>query len=120
MGPQGAQGAASTVAGPQGATGAQGATGSQGATGTVGGTGQITQSAATVNCTGNCNVTVTCTGTLKVTGGGLKVVSTSGTGNAQNMHMSQSYPSADNAWTVYGTNVGGGTITVAAYAICVQ
>jgi len=34
--------------------------------------------------------------------------------------MSQSYPSATNAWTINGTNVGNGTITVSAIAICAQ
>jgi hypothetical protein len=118
-GVQGAQGAA----GAQGATGSQGAQGATGATGSVAGTGSITQSASTATCTaGNsCTVTVTCAGSLVVTGGGLQVTGTTGNAESGDMHLSQSYPSAANKWTVVGTNVAwNGNITIRAIAICTQ
>jgi hypothetical protein len=82
----------------------------------------IAQSASTLGCTGgtNCTLTVTCSGSLKVTGGGLKVTALTGTAVASNMHLSQSYPSSANSWTVVGDNIGGGTITIQAIAICAQ
>ena len=122
-GPQGAQGAQ----GPQGAAGVQGAQGPQGdvgpqgpqgATGSIASSATIVQS-ATATCAQNngvCTLTVTCSGSLKVVSGGL---SAGGATAAKFLDITESYPSAANAWTVSAMNWGsGGNITIRAYAIC--
>jgi hypothetical protein len=86
----------------------------------VSASGTISTSALTTNCTGNsnCTATVTCSGNLVVTGGGMQYVS--GGNGVQFIHMTQSYPSSANAWTVSADNVQTGTITIKAMAICTQ
>jgi len=44
----------------------------------------------------------------------------SGGGGRQNIHMSSSYPSASNAWTVAADNINNGTIVIQAVAICTK
>jgi hypothetical protein len=82
--------------------------------------GTIAQSATTTTCTNttNCTVSVTCSGSLVVTGGGMQYVS--GGQGPQYIHMTQSYPSAANVWTINADNVGTGTVVVKAIAVCTQ
>jgi hypothetical protein len=64
--------------------------------------------------TANKTVTVTCNGTRKVLGGG-------GIINDNNPQINDSYPSADNAWTVSGAETGFGTgsnWTLTVWAVC--
>jgi hypothetical protein len=65
-----------------------------------------------VNNDNNKTVTVNCPGTKKVIGGG-------GSINNDSAFITQSYPSADNQWTVRSAKVNGSVSwIVTAYAIC--
>jgi len=45
-------------------------------------------------------------------------MSAGGPSSARYLDMTESYPSAANAWTVSATNWGGGNIRITGYAIC--
>ena len=120
-GPQGPAGPAGAMgpAGAAGATGPAGPTGATGPTGPSGGMSGYERVTQTVNTGGWSVVTVVvCPTGKRAVGGGFR--STSGYGPEYHW-ISESYPSADDRWTVTVTDEWSGLpISGVAYAVCVS
>ncbi len=98
----------------QGATGATGATGADGSTGVA--ASYITTGTQNIGPGSSLSATATCgSSTYKIVGGGCQ-----STGIATDIIYSYPSDAATDGWICAAENTGGSTITLTAYAVCIN